>query len=170
MRMHKTAPASGATAKTARSASEWLGLATNRLYPRMTHRAGAELVAAAPTGALDDLDRRKYCAVVSYRRDGEAVSTPVWFGTDDGKLYFRSLAGGYKLKRIARDDRVRVAPCTRRGRPVGPPFEGRARILEPAEAEAAERRIQANYGAFRRLYERAIKDADARYVEITPLR
>jgi PPOX class probable F420-dependent enzyme len=117
----------------------------------MTHRAGAELVAAAPTGALDDLDRRKYCTVVSCRRDREAVSTPVWFGTDVGKLYFRSLAGAYKLKRIARDDRVRVAPCTRRGRPVGPPFEGRARILEPAEAEAAERRIQANYGAFGRL-------------------
>ena len=58
--------------------------------------------------------------------------------------------------------------CMARGRPLAPPFAGRARILSGAEAEAAERWIQANYGAGRRAYERAIRDADARYVEVVP--
>jgi PPOX class probable F420-dependent enzyme len=93
----------------------------------------------------------------------------VWFGIVGGRLYFRSLADAVKLRRIARDERVLVAPCSARGRPTGPPFEGRARILDDeAEAADAERAIQSNYGTVRRAYERAIRDAPARYVEVVP--
>ena len=146
-----------------------VGDGLNRLYPRMVREDGAALAAATPAAGLDALAGRKYCTVVTYRRNGVPVATPVWFGMAEGRLYFRSLEDSVKLKRIARDGRVLVAPCTARGRPVGAPVAGRARLLEAGEEAArAERAIQANYGAGRRAYERAIRDAPARYVEVVP--
>jgi uncharacterized protein len=148
-----------------------LGRGLNALYPRLTSSDAEAIAATPPVNGPEHLAGRKYCTVVSYRRDGTPVATPVWFGTAQGRMYFRSLAQAAKLRRIARDERVLVAPCTLRGRPTGPPFQGRARILEDdAEVGAAERAIQGNYGAGRRAYERAIRDAPARYVEVVPIR
>jgi PPOX class probable F420-dependent enzyme len=148
--------------------SERFGQAANRLYPRLTRRADADVARGAPAGGVHVLAGHKYCTVVSYRRSGEPVATPVWFGVADGRVYFRSLDGAAKLKRIARNPDVLVAPCTPRGTPTAPAFAGRARLLPAAEAAEAECRIQDNYGPGRRAYEWAIRDAAARYVEIVP--
>ena len=74
------------------------------------------------------------------------------------------------MKRIRNDGRVRVAPSNARGKPLGAPVEGRARILAPDEEDRAERAIQSNYGTFRRIYERAGNriGIDAVYIEIEP--
>jgi PPOX class probable F420-dependent enzyme len=150
--------------------TERLGEGLNRLYPRLMRQDGAAVATTPPEAGLDRFRGRKYCTVVSYRRNGSPVATPVWFGIAGGRLYFRSLADAVKLRRIARDERVLVAPCTARGRQAGPPFEGRARILDDeAEVAEAEQAIQSNYGAGRRAYERAIRDAPARYVEVVPV-
>jgi PPOX class probable F420-dependent enzyme len=110
-----------------------------------------------------------YCLVVTYKRSGEAVPTPVWYGVDsDGRLYFRTYAPSVKVKRIRNDPHVRVAPCTVRGKPRGPAAEGAARVLPAVEEDRAERAIQANYGLFRRAYERAVGETPAVYVEVTP--
>ena len=109
--------------------------------------------------------------MVSYRRDGTPVPTPVWFGVDDaGRLYFRSFTSAAKLKRLERDPRVLIAPCTMRGKPGGPAAEVTTRILPPEEEERAEAAIQANYGLGRRFYETPMEPLglDAHYVEITP--
>jgi len=144
--------------------------ATYRLYPRLTVAAGEEIAARAPTGSLDDLARGRHCAVVSFRRDGTPVSTPVWCAVSDGRVVFRTLASAYKLKRIARGPRVLVAPCTRRGPPTGAPLAGEARVLAGAiEEAAAERAIQTRFGLGRRAYRRAVGEAPAVYVEIRPL-
>ena len=69
---------------------------------------------------------RRYCTVVSFRRDGAPVATPVWFGAaTTARCYFRSLAESYKIRRIRANPRVLVAPCTRRGRPTGSPLRRR---------------------------------------------
>ena len=148
--------------------SERFSRATYRLYPHITRDAAAELTEAPPAHGLEGLERHRHCAVVSYKRDGSAVSTPVWFGLSGGRLYFRTLEDSYKLRRIARRADVLVAPCNARGEPAGPPVAGRARILPPAEEEVAERAIQANFGLGRRAYKRAIVDAPARYIEVVP--
>ena len=70
---------------------------------------------------FEHLRGHKYCLLVTYKRSGEPVPTPVWFGLGDGKLYVRSEAGVAKVRRIRNDPRVRVAPCTVRGKPLGPP-------------------------------------------------
>lgn len=113
----------------------------------------------------------KYCLLVTYRRSGEAVPTPVWFGLDDRKLYARSERDVAKVKRIRNDPRVRVAPCTVRGKPLGPPAEGRARVLdEPEDEQKAEVALSANYGLGRTVYERAgdALGAETVYLEIAP--
>jgi uncharacterized protein len=110
-----------------------------------------------------------YCLVVTYKRSGEPVPTPVWYGVDgDGRLFFRTYAQSVKVKRIRNNSHVRVAPCTMRGKPTGPAAEGAARVLPAAEEDRAERVIHDHYGLFRRVYERTTEGVDAVYVEVTP--
>lgn len=119
---------------------------------------------------FEHLRGHKYCLLVSYRRSGEPVPTPVWFGLADGKLYVRSEADVAKVKRIANDPRVRVAPCTVRGKPLGLPAEARARVLDqPSDEETAEAALQGNYGLGRRVYEGAggALGVETVYLEIT---
>jgi PPOX class probable F420-dependent enzyme len=103
--------------------------------------------------------------------DGEAVPTPVWFGLGDGELYVRSEANVAKVKRIRNHPQVRLAPCTVRRKPLGPPAEGRARVLEqPGEDQKAEAALQANYGLGRKLYQGAggALGTETVHLEITP--
>ena len=142
-----------------------------RVYRRLRHRDAAS-ISAGTAGASDfeHLHGHKYALLVSYRRSGEGVPTPVWFGLADGKLYFRTEKRVAKVKRINANPRVRVAPCTMRGKPLGPAAEGEARILPAAEEEHAEAAVQANYGLGRRIYETPQQPLGlaGHYVEITP--
>ena len=111
----------------------------------------------------------KYALLVTYKRSGEAVPTPVWFGVDDqGRAYVRTGKLAMKLKRISNNPNVKLAPATVRGKPVGPFAAGTARVVDAAEEEHAERAVQSNYGLFRRLYEGSAGSMDAFYIEITP--
>ena len=147
-----------------------LATLSNRFYDSI-RRGDAARAAEGEPGArgFDHLRGHSYCLVVTYKRSGEAVPTPVWFGLDDqGRLYLRSYANAAKLRRIANDPRVRVAPCSMRGKPVGPSAAGTARVLGPDEEGRAEAAIRSNYGLFRRAYEKTAGSAEARYVEVTP--
>ena len=88
------------------------------------------------------LARERYISLTTFKRDGTAVSTPVWVGSDDGeRLLVWTGAGTWKAKRIRRDPHVRVAPCDARGRPRGDAVEATARVLDdPGIAERVLRR------------------------------
>jgi PPOX class probable F420-dependent enzyme len=139
----------------------------NRLLDLIRSSAASRLVDAAQTGDIHGLRGRKYCVLVTYKKDGTGVPSPLWFGVADGKVYAHT--GGVKIKRIERDPRSLVAPCTFRGRPVGPPFAGTARVVPAEEQAAAERAIAANYGWSRRAYYRFAGQADQGvYLDVTP--
>ena len=140
------------------------------VYDRIRHQSAAEAAAGEP-GAWDTgiLEEHEYCLLVTYRRDGEPVPTPVWFGVDGDRVYARSEGSSFKVKRIRRDPRARVAPCTVRGKPKGPSMEGVARVLEASEEqERAERALAAHYGTGRRLYNRFVGEKEPTYIEIAP--
>ena len=101
---------------------------------------------------LSSLEGHKYCLLVSFRRSGEPVPTPVWFGLDRGRAYFNTRERNAKVKRIRHDPRVRVGPCSFRGKPLGPLAEGTARVLPHADDARAEEAVQSNYGLIRRVY------------------
>jgi uncharacterized protein len=139
----------------------------NRLLDRTRSKRAAEVATLAPTGRIEDFDGRNYCVLVTYRKDGTAVPSPLWFGIDDGHLYFHT--GGFKVKRIGRNPDVRVAPSTFRGRPVGAPLAGTARVLPEPQSAAAERCLQDKYGLTRRMYYKVFGQNDLGvYVEVTP--
>ena len=134
------------------SVAERVGDAWNGLLGRIRHPQASEVTEATTTG-FGHLEGHKHCLLVTFRRSGEPVPTPVWFGMEGGKVYARSEARVGKVKRIRATPRVLVAPCDNRGKPLGPAAEGRARIVSADEEEHAERAIQSNFGLGRRMYE-----------------
>jgi PPOX class probable F420-dependent enzyme len=144
----------------------------SRFYDSVRHPSADSLATVDSTvSGFEHLRGHKYCLLVTYKRAGDAVPTPVWFGLGDRRLYLRSEAGAGKVKRIHNNPRVRLGPCTARGKPLGPPADGRARMLdEGSDIAVAEAALKANYGLGRRLYERA-GDAlgiEVVYLEVTP--
>ena len=140
------------------------------VWDRTRHPRAAEVTSGVP-GTFDALKGRKYALLVTFKRDGEAMPTPTWFGLgEDGNFYMQTFADAWKVKRIARDPRALVAPSDPRGKPLGQAIEGRARVLPESEWDRAESAIQANYGVSRKLYMVPVRnetDATA-YIEVTP--
>jgi|SRR3984957_2027428 len=87
----------------------------------------------------------KYISLKTFRKNGVGVSTPVWFGEDDGKLYVMTRSDMGKTKRIRNNQQVRVAPCTVTGKVAGLEFAAIARILPAAEQARARQAIDRKY-------------------------
>jgi PPOX class probable F420-dependent enzyme len=100
---------------------------------------------------LSQFAGQKYLNLETYRKNGNAVATPVWFAEDAGVLYIYSLANAGKVKRIRNNPRVRVMPCDVRGKPKGEWVEAHARILDAAGAERAHRLLDKKYGWMKKL-------------------
>jgi uncharacterized protein len=141
----------------------------NGFLGRIRHPTARD-VTSAQTAGFGHLDGRKHCLVVSFRRSGEPVPTPVWFGLEGERVYFRSEERAGKVKRIHANPRVLLAPCDSRGKPLGPAAEGRAKILPPDREKAAEEAIQANFGLGRKMYEGVAMNLgpEGVYVEVDP--
>jgi PPOX class probable F420-dependent enzyme len=76
-----------------------------------------------------EIQGQKYISLVTFRKSGVAVPTPVWFGEQDGKLYVKTRSDSGKFKRIRNNPSVKIAPCTMSGKVTGPEFAATARVL-----------------------------------------
>lgn len=92
-----------------------------------------------------EISGQKYLSLTTFRKSGAPVRTPLWFAEANGKLYFMTRNDSWKYKRIRSNPSVRVAPCTLRGKIIGPDFEARARILPREEWPAAKQSINRKY-------------------------
>ena len=92
----------------------------------------------------------KYMALTTYRRDGTAVSTPVWFVLDDDRLLVVTEADSGKVKRLRNDPKVTVAACDVRGRPRSPAVGGTARRLDDGAGPEIERLLQRKHPLLKR--------------------
>ena len=52
--------------------------ASDKFYDRMRSGDADSVADAAPTGSIDDLKGRKYCVLVSYRKNGQPMPSPLW--------------------------------------------------------------------------------------------
>jgi len=154
------------------SMKERVGHAMDRMFDRMRHRDAFQLGFEGSTlGTFDGLRGKKYAVLVTFRRNGEAVPSPVWVAVDDaGRAYVRTMQASGKVKRAQHDARVLLAPASARGRPSGPAVQGIARVLPTSEWPHAEDTLASAYGLGRRVYEGVVGDAEgiASYLEITP--
>lgn len=97
--------------------------------------------------ASNTLATESYINLVTFRRNGAVVETPVWFAILDGKLYVVTDGTSAKVKRIRATKRVRVAPCNIRGGVTGQWLDGKGRIVgEKKLVERAHAALQKKYG------------------------
>jgi PPOX class probable F420-dependent enzyme len=112
---------------------------------------------------FEPLEDHHYCLLVTFRRSGEPIPTPVLFGLQDGKLYLRTDASTAKVTRIRNDPRVLVGPANSRGKPRGPLARGTARLMfyrrERRRLRGAEAELHA-CAATRRTHARRATDRD----------
>jgi hypothetical protein len=87
----------------------------------------------------------------TYRRDGRAVQTTVWFVESEGAILVVTAARSGKAKRIRNDPKARVAPCTFRGRLQGSWVNANVRFGDDDEFRDAVAVLNRKYGIARRL-------------------
>lgn len=93
------------------------------------------------------LDRDPYVSLLSWKRDGSGVETPVWAAPLDGKLVVFTLKDSFKVKRIRRNPKVRVAKCGVAGKLLGPWHDGTCVLVtDPTHEARAYEALNAKYG------------------------
>jgi PPOX class probable F420-dependent enzyme len=88
----------------------------------------------------------KYVSLETFKRDGTGVKTPVWAAPHEGGLVVFTAGDSFKVKRLRRDPRIRVAACDVRGIVRGEWRDGRGRIMERGEIARAHAALRAKYG------------------------
>ena len=96
-----------------------------------------------------DLDARfpgRYLSVASFKRDGTAVATPVWFVSDGSRLFALTDLHSAKVRRMRRNPRVLVASCRVNGKLRREPVPARAEVLTATpELERVQRLLIERY-------------------------
>ena len=94
---------------------------------------------------------QQYLNFESYRKNGQAIATPMWFCEADGLLFVYTLADAAKVSRVRNNPRVRVAPCSVRGGLKGDWVGATATILDKAGADRGHALLRKKYGWKKRL-------------------
>ena len=108
---------------------------------------------------------QRYISLATFRKTGVALYPPIWFAEEGDRLYLMTNSKLGKVKRLRNNARVKIAPCTIRGKITGPEFEGTARILPIKDAGGVRRAINVKYWLAR--LPLLWRNTDT-YVEITP--
>lgn len=87
-----------------------------------------------------------FVTLVTYRRDGRPVSTPVLSTPRNDSLLVRTHQTAGKLKRLRNSSDVEVRPCDSRGRPLGDARRATARILPGAETHECLELLHRRHG------------------------
>jgi len=93
----------------------------------------------------DSIRGQKYISLTTFRKNGVAVATAVWFGEEDGKLYVMTRSDMGKTKRIRNNPQAKVAPCTISGKVTGIEVAATARLLPAEEHARARKAINRKY-------------------------
>jgi PPOX class probable F420-dependent enzyme len=96
---------------------------------------------------MSDLEHARYLDLATFRKNGAAVETPVWFAASGSRLYVFTAGDAGKVKRLRRSARARIARCDVRGKRQGPWIEAHAHIVtDPAVIERAHAALRTKYG------------------------
>lgn len=93
----------------------------------------------------NSLEPGKYICILTYKKNGDGVSTPVWFIRKDNKIYIRTSNQSGKVKRIKNNNNVSYALCNISGRIKGEWHSGLAKI-EPDVNKMIFSKITEKYG------------------------
>jgi PPOX class probable F420-dependent enzyme len=96
--------------------------------------------------AFDHLETERFISLMTFRRSGDGVATPVWFALDGAQIVVGTFEDSGKAKRIRHTEKVEIAPCNFRGLVRGPYVPGTASFLGPTEAILASAALSDKYG------------------------
>jgi PPOX class probable F420-dependent enzyme len=88
-----------------------------------------------------------YISLETFKRDGSGVKTPVWCAPLDENIVIFTEAKAFKVKRLRRDSKIRVARCDVRGKVSGEWCTGTGRISDSqTERDLAYAALHRKYG------------------------
>ncbi len=97
--------------------------------------------------AIDALGKARYVNLETFRKNGTGVRTPVWVAPDGGELVIFTNGDSYKVKRLRRNSKIRIAECNVRGALKGPWHDGTARFVDDeAGKQSVLRALHEKYG------------------------
>jgi len=97
--------------------------------------------------AIDALGKARYVNLETFRKNGTGVQTPVWVARNGGEVVIFTNGDSYKVKRLRRNPRIRIAECGVRGVLKGPWHDGTGRLVEDeAGKQSAIRALHEKYG------------------------
>lgn len=88
-----------------------------------------------------------YIVLTTYRKNGQAVPTTVWFAGDGARLYVTTNSQSGKARRIRNNPAVTVAASDQVGNIHGLTVPGQARVLAVDEQAVAITALRDKYGA-----------------------
>jgi PPOX class probable F420-dependent enzyme len=108
------------------------------------------------TGDLAQFLNSKYLNLETYRKNGQAVKTPVWHVIDNDIIYVVTTPTSGKIKRLNGNKHVRIIPCSFRGEPKGNWIDAIAYFADKSESEKAIALRKKKYGIMARLVQIAV--------------
>jgi len=128
--------------------------------------------------AFVSLGAEDFISLTTFRKNGEAVSTPVWIGRDGDALIVTTPDDTGKVKRLRNNARVEMRPSTRMGKVAddAPTTTGYAQIIGGAAGMAPleqiiRKKYRAEYYVFMLVERIAAKRKKPRVIlRITPTR
>ena len=114
------------------------------------------------------LQPHEFIVLTTYRRDGRAVPTTVWFAYDQGKIYITTGTNAGKMKRIRNNGHVEMTPSDRTGNLLGEPqIAGHAHEHTPEERTHAHAVLAQKYGE---MFERIAgqRSTERTYIVVEP--
>jgi PPOX class probable F420-dependent enzyme len=93
-------------------------------------------------------DKEKYVSLVTFRRDGRGVATPVWFAAMGDEFGVITETNVGKVKRIRNNPRVTVQVCDMQGKvnDTAPVLTATARLVVGDDAARVRKAVARKYG------------------------
>lgn len=121
-----------------------------RLVAGEAARGGLRGLVLVSTLPVMEIGNEKYVSFTTFRRSGEAVSSPVWIiPLPEGRVGFWTASTTGKVKRLRHDPKVTLQPSDMRGKvaAAAPTVTGTAVLVTSGpEFDAIQRDIKAKYG------------------------
>ena len=95
---------------------------------------------------IESLSKLKYINLETFRKNGNGVKTPVWFVTENDKIYVITRESTGKVKRLANNQQVSFAPCSFKGNIEGEWISGKTTLITGEEAQKAVKLRKKKYG------------------------
>jgi len=95
---------------------------------------------------LEEIESKKCISLETYRKNNQAVRTPVWFVIKNDLIYVVTRDQTGKAKRLRNNQQVKIATCNFKGKVKGQWISGTAKILAEDETKEVVKWRNKKYG------------------------